>query len=508
MGDARQPSTVTTSDVAKGAGTTLLARLGALLEVVAQPLYVWMFGLATFGLYAVLWAAVNLAENVLDLGMTSSMQRVVPQAKSEAEAVSALRASMLLGVGPCLIAAALASAFAADIAPLFNAAAKDQAFLAEAIRLFAWALPLWAFVEIATSALRARRAFGPEIRLRIFWEQLARLGIAVALWMGGVSTLALFIAHLASLSVICVLCVRLLARHFDLSLLFSGRLADHAFHESWKAGLSVLPSNIVARMFSDGPPLALNWLLPGSAGAVAGGLYAIARKVSSLVQIVRTAFAYVLAPLASAATRGHENEVRDIYGFATRVSLAVAGPIGFVLAASTVPILALFGPEARVATTALIVLLMARVVEAIFGAATPIMQVAGLYRHQLAPSLIGLAVAAGLAFFLMPEGGLTGMAIAVASGFVVAAVLPAVQLWSFEGLHPFAAPFGKVLAVTALVSAGALGMAELWRFLPLWLQLPFVVATMAAALWLSARFALPLHDREALGKTGRALKLA
>jgi O-antigen/teichoic acid export membrane protein len=502
------PAPVTSRDVAKGAGTTLLARLGALLEVIAQPLYVAMFGLASFGLYAVLWAAVNLAENILDLGMTSSMQRVVPQAKSEAEAVSALRASILLGVGPCLIAAVLVSIGADRIAPLFNTAEADQAYLIDAIRLFAWALPLWAFIEIATSALRARRAFGPEIRLRVFWEQLVRLLLAIVFWAGGLSTMALFVAHLVSLSVICVLCVQLLAKHFDLRLLFKGRVTDRVFHESWRAGLSVLPANIVARLFSDGPPLALNWLLPGSAGAIAGGLFAIARKVSSLVQTVRIAFAYVLAPLASAATQGHEDEVRNIYGFATRVSLAVAAPIGMVLAASSPPILALFGREAAAAVPALVILLVARAVEATLGAAAPIQQVVSRYRDQLLPSVAGLGVAAALAFFLMPEGGLTGMAIAVAAGFVVAAVLPVIQLWAFDGLHPFAAPFLKVLLITALISLAGLALAEAWLWTPLWVQLPLALLTTLAALWLSARFALPLHDREALGKTGRALKLA
>ena len=60
-----QPA-VTSRHVAKGVGTTLLARIGGLIEVVSQPLYVWMFGLASFGLYTVLWAAINLFENIFD----------------------------------------------------------------------------------------------------------------------------------------------------------------------------------------------------------------------------------------------------------------------------------------------------------------------------------------------------------------------------------------------------------------------------------------------------------
>src|SRR5690606_28820016 len=56
--DVAQP-TVTSRSVARGIGTTALARLGGVVEIVAQPLYVLMFGLAGYGLYAVLWAAIN-----------------------------------------------------------------------------------------------------------------------------------------------------------------------------------------------------------------------------------------------------------------------------------------------------------------------------------------------------------------------------------------------------------------------------------------------------------------
>ena len=500
-------SAVTSRDVAKGAGTTLLARLGAVLEVIAQPLYVAMFGLASFGLYAVLWAAVNLAENVADLGMASSMQRVVPQAKTPQEQVSALRSAMLMGVGPCLVVAAIASLTAARIAPIFNTAQSDAALLVHAIALFAWSLPLWAFVEIATSALRSKRVFGAEIRLRLFWEQLLRLIIASMLWLAGFSTMALFYAHLLSLSIICLLCVRLLARYFDLTLFFKGKLFDPVFHETWKAGLSVLPTNIVGRVFGDGPALALNWLLPGSAGAISGGLYAIARKISSIVQVVRIAFSYVLAPLASAASQNHVDEVRAIYGFATRVSLAIAMPIGLVLAAAGRPILNLFGSAAAVALPAVIILVIARVVETVLGAAVPIQQVTSSYWRQQLASAVGLSVAFAIGLMLMPSWGLTGMSIAVAVGFIIAAALPMAQLYWHDGLNPFSAPFGKVLALTTVFGMGGLGLTLASHGLPEWLQLPIAVGLMLGSLWLSCRFALPHDDRLSMGKTGRALRL-
>lgn len=516
--EAAGSTPVTSRDVAKGAGTTLLARLGGVIDVIAQPLYVWLFGLAGFGLYSVLWATVNMIENVADLGMTSALQRTVPQAKTEAEAVASLRTAMVLGVGPCLAIAIIVALFAPQASGIFNAAKADEAQLAHAIAVFIWALPLWAFVEIATSALRARRVFGAEVRLRLFWEQVARLVMAIAFWAMGLGTMAIFYAHIASLSIICLLCIRLMAQHYDLTLFFS-RTGNKAIrHDTLKAGLAVLPANIVARLFGDAPIMALNLLLPGAQGAVASGLFAIARKISSIVQLVRTAFAYVLAPLASLASTGSKASVIDIYGFATRVSLAVALPLGVVLAALGPSLLAIFGKDAAIALPALVILITARIAEAVFGAAVPIQQVIAGYKSQLVGSLVGFGLAVLIVWLLLPEAGLTGMTIAVGIGLVVAATIPVWQLHRYDQLHPFVSPFFKVGGKAVLVALAGFAVAEpvnlliSLQLLPDEILIPIAFVVMLAVLigtiWCACRFALPLHDREALGKTGRKLGLS
>ncbi len=503
-----EPDAVTSRDVAKGAGTTLLARLGGVIDVVAQPLYVLLFGLTGFGLYAVLWAAINLIENVADLGMTSALQRTVPQAKTERDAVASLRAALLMGVGPCLVIALIISLNAGSLTHVFNAAEADQRHLAQAIGLFIWALPLWAFIEIATSALRARRVFGAEVRLRLFWEQIVRMAIAAALWAAGFSTMALFYAHILSLSVICILCVRLLARHYDLKLLADGPLIDSVWHDTLKSGLSVLPANIVARLFGDAPTLALNTLLPGAAGATAGGLFAIARKISSVVQLVRTAFAYVLSPLASQASTGSRNSVRDIYGFATRVSFALAFPLGAVMAAGGPAILRIFGEEALIALPALTILIIARIAEAISGAAVPIQQVIAGYKSQLVGSIVGLGLAIMIGWAIMPDAGLTGITLAVGIGLVAASALPLWQLHRYDDIHPFAPPFLGVAARSIGFAATGLIVALLINILPTPVQLPLLIPVLLATLWCSCRYSLALDDRQALGKTGRVLRLS
>ncbi len=498
---------ITSHDVAKGAGTTLLARLGAVIEVVAQPAYVWLFGLASFGIYTALWAAITLTENIADQGMTAALQRTVPQAATERRAVATLRAALVMGVVPCIALAALASIFSDEVAHIFNAAQGDAERLSHFIALFAWALPLWAFIEVATSALRARRVFGAEIRLRLFWEQVVRLICATGFWALGFGTRSLFYAHLVSLIVICGLCIRLLSRNYDLRLLSHSAAEQGVWRETWLAGISIMPTNLTARLFSDAPTLLLNALLPGAQGAIAGGQYALARKVSSLVQTIRIAFAYVLSPLASAASTGGKAAVERIYGFSTRTSLAVALPVCTVLIAGGPMLLRAIGRGMDDAMLALALLLTARLAETVTGAAAPIQQVLSHYSSQFIGSAVGLAVSVLIGLAVLPAGGLTGMALAVALGLVATSAIPVWQLYRHQGLLPFGPPFGQVARRAFMISLVGFTLALGADQLPMALALPLLCGVLLATLWSSGRWALPLADREALGSVARRLKL-
>lgn len=516
MTDAEpDPPAITDRHVARGLGTTLLARLGAVVEVVAQPLYVAMFGLAGFGLYAVLWAAVNLAENIFDMGMTSALQRVVPQAHSKAEELGALKAAFVGGIGPCMAMALVATVASPWLASFINVAAADQYLVAPAIALFAWALPLWAFVEIATSALRAKQLFGAEIRLRIFWEQIIRLGIAAALWAAGFGLWGLLIGHMVSLAITAALAVRLLGRHYALRALWATPMRP-MWGLTLGAGLSVLPANIVARLFGDAPPLILNALIPGAGGASAAALFVIIRKISSIVQLVRTAFAYVLAPVASLAAKHDMAQVSAIYGFATRLSASVALPLALTMAGASLALMGAFGESGnKPATLALWSMLVARGLEASIGSALPILQVTARYRDQLWASLLGIAVAATL-FGGWTMGGRAGdplvlMTWAIIAGILVAAIVPIFQLRRLVGIHvPFASlmrglAVGGVLGIAGMVLTW-LSQIYLWPIGGWPVALAVMLSIALPLCWTSVRL-LPRADREALGSVGRALRL-
>ncbi|MFL6846443.1 MAG: lipopolysaccharide biosynthesis protein [Allosphingosinicella sp.] len=503
MSEANGEEPVTRGEVARGAGLVGLSRAAALIEAVAQPLFIWMFGLAAYGLYVALWAAINFVENLVDLCLTNALQRIVPT-EDETEAHGAVKIALLITVLPAAVIALLVTLNAGWVASHFSAAPADRAMLPTAVALFAWGLPLWTFVEIATSAARARRAFGPEIRLRLFWEQTARILFALSFFALGAGSLGLVLAHLGSLSLTALLCVPLLARFYNPRLLIRAPITAANVRLLLTTGLALLPANVARRLLVDAPAVIINLLLPGASGAVASGLFEIARKLATLPLAVRQAFQYVMAPVAAHQARTDRAQLAPLYRFASRLSTALVVPLAGWLAFAGPDILSIYRPEVMAALPLLYILVAARAAEAIVGPATPIVEMTGHRILPLVNSLVGAATLAALILLLVPRFGAAGMAVAVGAATVAIAYAATLELQLTEGLTPFDRKLFLGLFV-ALAGVAVMGLAADWTRGPI--RFASVTLLWAAASWSAVRFGLVRGDREALGALARKLKL-
>lgn len=498
---------VSNQEVAKGAGLAAVARLGALIEVVAQPAYTWMFGLTGYGVYVVLWAAINILANIFDLAMGQALQRIVPADDDKERQHGAVKFALMTGTG-LGIATALAITFSADwLATYVATAPEDAQTLPRAVAIFAWSLPLWIFVEIATAAARAKRAFGPEIRLRIFWEQVARLAFATGFFALGFDLTGLLLGHLLSLAVTAILAAQLLGRYYDLGLLLRAPVPPMVRRSVLGNGVAMMPPALARRAYNDLPPILLNLMVPGAAGATAAALYGIARKIASIPLIVRQSFLYVLSPLASAQAAVDRSAMLPMYRFSTHMSLLLAVPLaGFMILVAS-DILSAFATGSQAALPVLIILLAARAGEAVIGPATPIVEMVGHRALPLLNSLIGLALWLVLAIWLVPQYGALGMAVAVSAAVVATAWAAVAELRISDGHSPFDPGFWRALA------AGAAIIAVLWAIGMLVLPLGAPVRAVGLCvlffplLWLGLRFGLNADDKIALGKLGRTLRL-
>ncbi|MEA3031685.1 MAG: hypothetical protein QOG13_3010 [Sphingomonadales bacterium] len=496
-------SAVTRGEVARGAGLAGLSRMGALIEALAQPLYTWLFGIATYGIYVVLWGAVSLATNLVHLSMPLALQRVVPK-EEDAAAHGAVKLALLIALVPSTLIAMAVSLNASAVASIFSAAPEDAPHIPQAVAMFVWALPLWTFVEVATSAARARRAFGPEIRLRIFWEQIARILFALGFFALGAGSVGLMAAHLCSLAITALLCVRLLGRYYDLNLLVRAPLPPGLARNLILSGVGLLPSNLARRALIDAPPVVLNLILPGARGASAAALFEIARKISTVPLIVRQAFQYVLGPLSSAQAHADRAEVAPLYHFASRVSTALVVPLAGLLVFAGVDILSLYRPEARAALPLLFILVGARAIEAIVGPASAIVEMIGHRALPLLNAFIAIALWIGLAAWLTPAYGALGMAIAVGAATIGSSYAATIQLQLSDGLNPFDRKLVQGLAL-ALAGCALMALAEYLLRGPA--RFAACAALWAATSWLTLRYGLTRDDRLALGGLSRRLRL-
>jgi cation transport ATPase len=81
------------------------------------------------------------------------------------------------------------------------------------------------------------------------------------------------------------------------------------------------------------------------------------------------------------------------------------------------------------------------------------------------------------------------------------------QLAWYERIHPFGERFVRTALRTIAIAFVAFAFGWATRWLPTAFQLPVQVALLLITLWCSLRLALPMGDRQSLGKLGRGLRL-
>jgi len=494
--------------IAGGAGYAFLGRMGAFIEAFSVIAFTWFYGAATFGLFAVLWSYVKVSTAFSDVAMATALQRFVPPAKgTDAEKVTgyALKLSFLIA---CAIALA-STLLAPKLAPFINAAESEAIRLTTIIQIYVWVLPFWTLVEVATAAIRARCIFGPEIRVRILYEQGIRLIAAIAFALAGMLSYGLFLAHLISVVLAAGLALRLVAKHYDMVEILRAPMSGPIARDMRKYGYAVMPANVIKGLFSEFPVMFLNFMLPGAAGAAAGGYYSVARKIASALQTVRMTFEYVMAPLA-AEREGHGDRaaLRDMYHYATRLSICVALPFAAAIILARSDILAAMKPEFQVAATAIAILCAGRVFEAATGPSSAIIEMLG---HRLLPplnSLLGLTTLLALGFYLIPLYGVNGAAIAASIGLNVTAVLSLVEAGLLFKILPYDRQLFRPLMLALLMTTVIICMVPFSTQWPAPTGILIAIASLLAALMLLVRYGLNDTDAAALGKIGRRLRPA
>lgn len=490
--------------LAKGVGMAFLGRLGGLIEVAALPILAGLYGSETLGLFFTLWSAVRVSTTLSEFAMSTTLQRFVPRTEDPRRAADILKIAVLTSL---LISTSIATAFtvfAPQLAGIIHAGEADQVHLVAIIRVYAWVLPFWTLTEVLTASVRAHRRFGPEIRIRIFYEQGLRLTGAVIFSVLGFQSLGLFMAHLFSVAAAAFLALRLAVSFYDVKGLLSRRGEPGLAREMMSFAMMMTPANLIKKLNSDLPILLLNQLLPGAAGAEAAAIYGIGRRIASLMQVIRQSFEYVVAPYASFRhARQERTALAEMYAFSTRLISCLVLPIGSIVILTRFDLLAPFSKDYQVAGGVILILALGRIMEGLTGPSSAMIEMMAGRLLPLINGLSGLTTLFVLQYWLTPEYGAVGAAVAAAAGLNVTSILSLGETWIFFRLQPYRLSLLRPLAVAsgAALFAG-LVLPQVAKFGAV-ASITGGLAAVALSIFLLVRWGFEPRDVAALGRVGR-----
>ena len=502
------PQTPNDNDlVARSAGYAFLGRLGALIEPVSIILFAKLYGAPTLGLFLLLWGYVQLAAVGSDFAMTTALQRFVPSTRNEDRIHGTLKLALLVSTVLSVLFAVGLSWGSEVFLPYISADPAAVGNMSTIIDIYVWAIPLWCFIDVSTAAVRARRVFGPEIKIRIFYEQGLRLVAGVAFFLMGYNIYGLFMAHLAALLLAGVISFRLLGRHYSYARMLRTPVTMEQFIEAMRFSSPMAASNLMKRLHINLPLFVLNLMLPGAAGATAVAVYAVARKVVSVLHVIRQSYEYVIAPIASATrARADNHALHQMYAYATRMMCCLFLPAAAGVVLLRHDIVGIIGSEFKAAAIMIIILALGRAIESFTGPAAVLTEMLARYRLPLLNGLAGLAVSAALLFWLTPIMGPPAAAIATAVGVNVTAWASLVEIRYIYRQTPYDRHMVRPL-LAALAGAVLIGLIEI-MVTPLGGGARFAgaVVGLVAAFILLLRYGFNDRDASTFGKLGRRLR--
>ena len=489
--------------VVKSAGVAFLGQSAAVVEALGLLLFTWLYTPAVVGLFFTLWAALKVLTAITEFAMTTSQQRFTPASRSRATDLKILKTALGTSFVLSIIGATGLFWFAPEIAAWLEGGTVSKAQLTDIIRVYVWALPFWTIVEVVTASVRAQHKFGPEIKIRIFYEQGLRLIAGAVLFFLGFKTFGLFYAHVFSILAASLLGLRLAAKHYDFRAILKTPVDKEFLKEFLSFSAMMMPANFIKKLFLVGSVIIVNKAL----GAEAAAIYGLGRHISSVLQIVHLSFEYVMAPFASLKNAmANRKELSDLYSFTTRLISALVLPLGVLLIYISRDMLTVFSPYYVNATGVIVILTIGRITEALAGTSATVIEMLGNKFLPLFNNLMGVMVLLVLQYYLKDDrifGGVYGIAIATAVGFNVISLLSLAEAHFIYKLSPYSKKTLRPFGVSLGLSAAMGGVFYFADKLPHYIHFSIAILSIYGALHVLVRYGLSDQDAKALGRVGR-----
>lgn len=448
-------------DLARGALVSFIGKLGRVSRGAFLGVITYFFGWDVQGLYTLSWGIVSTLNKVGRFGMQRAVVRYIVVGRTNENIADVERAQATAMAAAIAVSVVIGGVIylCADMLAWFY---DDP--IAPALRIMALSAPFMGATAVLVASTRALRIMLYDVYVNSIAGPLILLvgGVVIGFLDGGLAGIAW--AQVAMAVGICSLAFYYFKQLFSISG-FAKRIGrDLPWWPMTRFSFPVMITDFVYSLLTQIDVLMIAVFANVTAEQV--GVYAIARRIASVMLKAFQAFDPIYSPIVSElAHRGQHGELQYQFGLVSRWILTINLPLfaallllgDYFLTQSLGPkLLDLTPADLAAGINVLLVLCFGMMIQGIFAVGEPLLAMSGRPYLNMYNNSLWLAANVLLNLWLIPLYGIVGAAFAATVSMVVANIARLAQIYRLHGVHPLRGASLKPLLAAGIPALGLL----------------------------------------------------
>ena len=438
-------------DLAGGALVNLIGKIGRLVKGTFIYMVTFLFGKHTLGLYEGAWAIISPLQRLATFGLHRGVVRFFVESRVQMDEDQAYR-FLTVAIAMVLFVSITVTGLTA-IAIDRIAEFYELPELGETLSIMVWTIPSLSLTAVLIGATRALRI----MRIDVYVNSI--LGPLILLVTGGITGyMGWGLPGLAVGQVLmglgsCTVAAYFFTRHFSLQQCWRSTKKRLPWSEMVAFSLPNMLNDVLTGILMRLDILMLNAFVEPTMV----GVYALARRVSSILTKVPESFDPIFSPVVSdLAFRNKHQQLGERFKSIARWTLIITLPLltGVILAGEQM--LLFFDVDSAISTDTLIVLSAGMAIFGLLAPSESLLIMAGKPYRNLLIKILWLGLYFLLNYWLIPDYGIFGAALATVIAMNVVSIIRIVQVYTAYQIHPFGLSLLKPMAAVtiALASVG------------------------------------------------------
>ncbi|MBA2346746.1 MAG: flippase [Solirubrobacterales bacterium] len=390
-----------------------------------------MLGTGEFGLFSLALAVFNVLSLLALGGLDSAVLKFVTAHSARTDPAGARATVRNVLCHSIVLGTLFGSMLFLGSSPI-----AEQFFqkpeLSALLILAAVGIPIWTTSSVLVSTLQALQKVSQRIGIKYVSEPLAKMVFTVLLFIGGLSAQRAFGAFILALALSVLLAF--LALRILLPASPHTRDSPVSNREIMVFSLPLLGGMGFASLAARVDILLLGYW----AATSEVGIYSAAFQTSAILALILGSLESVALPMFSEAiARNDTSGLQRLYVTVMRWALTGALPIFLIMIIFPEAILSLFGSQFTEGALCLIVLATGQIVNSATGTIHSLLLFAGHSKLVMWTTVSASLFRIVLGALLIPEHGMIGAAIAVASGSILLSVVRFIQCLVILKMQPY-----------------------------------------------------------------------